>query len=610
MALTCGMRVSRCRRSRRSGTLDRTARTLRRCLNVLLLVGLSLRSAPSVWAQDPAPDDAWASGEVIEFGPDVDGADGQPVAPVTARFDAQAAAICREQLSQVGEGFRLYRLDHNGAWPELLSDMVPTYIADSTVLICPADEEGGDPVFRRDPEPRVKTSYAYEFAPSNYENARSVQRLYGAYAPVLRCWHHLALARGSDGLAHETVLGLDCGLRVVTSLPEWTEDSAVLDTILREVRTAVRRRDRYELVRSSFGVADLLSSDARDALLEQAESALTLGAGGARGGLLKLVGALRRAAKDQAGAREAYVEASQLLPDDAEVHFLAGVLLEASDQRDEAVKQFSRGLELQPDTVDVIRELGAIYAESGDTEGVQRIYGALQSVMRPRSFGYRVAMSDVSYAAGDLDAALDSSMWLLRAMPASTSLSHPLVRQMIDRIASIYEQRDQSDAARQLRTQIEPGTALIDSQAPPIAGRDQLGAEAAWEPATQPAILVFWESQSRSSERLLKAIAEALPELDSLGIDVVGVNRASDTSRELLFASVHAPFRHLYASSDAFRSYQIRSLPTCVYVDASGIVRYFDAGVTQKPSDHVRSRAASLVAPSVPSEFPAGTPEN
>src|SRR5436190_19389539 len=70
---------------------------------------------------------------------------------------------CEKNLLKVWVAIEKYRKDHNDL-PNWLSDLVPGYLADTNLLICPLSAESGQkPPGVKDP--KVSNAYHYEFNP-------------------------------------------------------------------------------------------------------------------------------------------------------------------------------------------------------------------------------------------------------------------------------------------------------------------------------------------------------------------------------------------------------------------------------------------------------------
>ena len=52
----------------------------------------------------------------------------------------------RDIWSAIGAALQAYEKDH-GDFPEWLSELHPNYLKDASILVCPADEEEGNPNF-------------------------------------------------------------------------------------------------------------------------------------------------------------------------------------------------------------------------------------------------------------------------------------------------------------------------------------------------------------------------------------------------------------------------------------------------------------------------------
>ena len=136
------------------------------------------------------------------------GCDNRPAPkPASIRTDEQ---VCGEQLKQVYQAIQAYRRDHKEL-PGWLSGLVPQYLADTNILICPT--------LARNPKPRpygglgdpvIPAAYVYDFSNALWvgqpmrEFKRRQMGLVGGGIPLVRCHQHeKALSISFDGALFE-----------------------------------------------------------------------------------------------------------------------------------------------------------------------------------------------------------------------------------------------------------------------------------------------------------------------------------------------------------------------------------------------------------------------
>jgi len=124
--------------------------------------------------------------------------------------DELAKEMCTENLRKIGEAIKQYKNDP-GDVPDGFADLYPDYLQDSSVLLCPADHSGGQPLAGAK-DPKMRCSYRYMFGPRTqgvsglnvalpvdfpareamtWKEARKLQLEYfGPVVPVVQCRHH------------------------------------------------------------------------------------------------------------------------------------------------------------------------------------------------------------------------------------------------------------------------------------------------------------------------------------------------------------------------------------------------------------------------------------
>lgn len=114
---------------------------------------------------------------------------------------AQAKAECRKHLETIYSAIQAYRKEHKDT-PNWLSDLVPKYLPDARVLLCPTGRPAGELLFGLD-DPKLPTSYVYEFCnrpvPPIIRGGSSItmkqwrqdtMALVGGGTPIVRCHLH------------------------------------------------------------------------------------------------------------------------------------------------------------------------------------------------------------------------------------------------------------------------------------------------------------------------------------------------------------------------------------------------------------------------------------
>jgi hypothetical protein len=144
--------------------------------------------------------------------------------PYEPSTDKAESTACRKNLQKINAAIKAYRKDHQDV-PNWLSDLVPNYLADTNLLICPVTKRTG----HRSPygvlDPKVYSSYLYEFTPTPIPQVvkgawpgpdmtmrdwkRQQMELAGQQVPLVRC------------LLHDPALNLAIGGKIYESPVFW-----------------------------------------------------------------------------------------------------------------------------------------------------------------------------------------------------------------------------------------------------------------------------------------------------------------------------------------------------------------------------------------------------
>ncbi len=138
--------------------------------------------------------------------------------------DKNESAACKKNLEKINAAIEAYRRDHKEI-PNWLNELVPKYLADTNLLVCPVTKHTGQQSAFGVLDPKVYSSYLYEFTPtpipevvkgafpgpkmSMGEWKHQQMKLVGGEVPLVRC------------LLHEPALNLSIGGKVYESPVYW-----------------------------------------------------------------------------------------------------------------------------------------------------------------------------------------------------------------------------------------------------------------------------------------------------------------------------------------------------------------------------------------------------
>src|SRR5579863_9435524 len=114
------------------------SRTARLMLVEVMLGAVTFSATPPVRAQSSATD-------------------------ANSKRDIEEKTECIRNLKLIYAAIQAYKFDHKDV-PNWLSDLVPQYLADTSVLICPACRRAGETETSALADPRIPSSYVYQFS--------------------------------------------------------------------------------------------------------------------------------------------------------------------------------------------------------------------------------------------------------------------------------------------------------------------------------------------------------------------------------------------------------------------------------------------------------------
>jgi len=136
---------------------------------------------------------------------------------VSVELTTKEKEDCTRNLQTIYKAIEAYRRDHKNI-PNWFSDLVPDYLPDVNVLICPVCRRTGETDAAPLSDPRVASSYLFEFCPvplgtaapgspkvTRREWKQRQMGIVGSVVPIVRCRHHQpTLNLAFDGRVYES----------------------------------------------------------------------------------------------------------------------------------------------------------------------------------------------------------------------------------------------------------------------------------------------------------------------------------------------------------------------------------------------------------------------
>lgn len=141
----------------------------------------------------------------------------QTNAPASAsKPEDEERQACGRNLMKIYAAIQAYQDEHKDL-PNWLSDLVPQYLPDANVLVCPTCKRTGKTEGPPLADPKIASSYLFEFCPVPLGNLAPLARdrtrrewkrrqmgLIGSVVPIIRCRHHSPVLNVSfDGKLYE-----------------------------------------------------------------------------------------------------------------------------------------------------------------------------------------------------------------------------------------------------------------------------------------------------------------------------------------------------------------------------------------------------------------------
>ena len=251
-------------------------------------------------------------------------------APVNTEKTEKDVEDCKQHLIQIGKALQTYLKEHDD-FPQWLSDLYPKYLPEANLLLCPADRNGGRPIFSSNTDPKMPVSYGYQFHPGYRKSTQENRAIYSDVIPLARCRHH----------ANQPFdcLNLSFSFNVYPSSHVWENTpEEMYGTSKKTIEALEAALQRLTDNEKSF---DVYRS------------------------LVRLYIEVGRE-KDAGSLINRFK--SSMKPDDLQAHFVLGTMLEIANQSEEVLAVFEKFEKRHPDNRYALEELARIHEELGNSD--------------------------------------------------------------------------------------------------------------------------------------------------------------------------------------------------------------------------------------------------
>lgn len=532
-----------------------------------------------------------------------------PAASEAAPHDDVVAA-CTRHLQVIGQALAAYQRDH-GELPPHLSDLVPRYITDKTLLHCPADRSPGKPgvggkgwptvSFPADPKLPISYSYDMSLAPNprgiflgplpaggaaTWRALRMAQRVnYGDRAPMVRCWHHW-YTRAAHG--QSIVLNLTPSGQVYRSTWNWEHDRetipVVLDRLERDVDAGAqtfRRRWLPERIAGYFPYARARVGREPPAPRAQfrrvAEKLTVLARTASRpfaGQVLSAAGTMYDAAGDAASAVARLEAALPLGGDDwgATYRLAIHYLYDEERQPEKAIALLEQARSrwavnpAVPDSEAITLLLSDAYGRIGRHDRAAALLRGLIA-RDPKNAFLKDMLARAYEDAGQYDAAIQVLQRLAAGRKGWWDTHY------LERLAATYERAGRRDQAEAVRQEIDPTLKWIGHPAPDFTLRDAAGQTVRLSDLRGKVVLLgfsaSWCPPCRAEAPRLEALYRKYRDQ---GLVVLSLNSEKNHEAAIDFARKSFTFPLLLDAGELYTRYGVHGVPCTFLIDRSGKV--------------------------------------
>lgn len=492
--------------------------------------------------------------------------------------DSPEMTATKQNLAEIGKAIDTYR-EEKGDFPDWLSALVPKYL-DAKLLICPADEAGGDPKVPEAIDPNEPCSYIYEFNPA-WKNAKIAELgMFGEVVPIVRALHF------TDESGEPLVINLSVGGDIYLSAIDWQAEDKAMDglfeTFKKNLQTGEKEGDSHLITRIIFELPKPTTEELEglaDATLEtEPENAVAH----------KLKGIVSILRGNVPNALTEFETAIPRLPKDTDLFVITAVLYARTNRPDDAIEAFEKARKLQPDakllgwTFPTFAEL---YVQADRMRDAETLLAQYKLAMNPDDITARLILGDIYVALKRLDEATKVFETLDTEFPDDEDI--------LNRLVYVYRETGDDEKLNAIQERLDPGQGLVGENAPDFAGTDLDGHPVSLESLRGKVVLLsFWATWCGPCMMEIPHLAELHAELESKGLVIVGVNNETEDGRQkaVAYAQKNIPYTVLLDMNGMMEDYIVSSIPVSFIIDQEGVIRHRIVGFSEDLVNQTRER--------------------
>jgi tetratricopeptide (TPR) repeat protein/peroxiredoxin len=477
-------------------------------------------------------------------------------------LDAENIKICTKNLVEIGKALQAYQEKH-GDIPEWLSDLYPEYLKDKKLFLCPADSALGDPAYPQAKDPKLPVSYVYEFNPSMREHKIEQRRAFGDIIPIVRCRHH---RKGEEPV----FLNLSYAFEVYQSGINWEREPRALENLLANIKKNIIEDSPESAANISLEAISYLNREQMKEIGTFAEEIVKFQSdNGPAYKVYSLMQLMERRNPEETLA--AFGKAMALLPKDAEVHYVAGMLYSQFRRPQEAIEALEVMLQLQPDNPKFFQSypvISQLYVQAGREKDVDKLIDRFKLAMNSDSPQDQVYLGDMLIARKRYQEALQIFEKLSEEDPSETYF--------MGRLAEIHQAMGNSELAREYQRKTDPSAAMVGEVVPDFSATDLDGKPISLKDYRGKVVLLdFWAVWCRPCTSEMPNVKRIYEKFNDSGFEIIGISLDTDESRLRAYIKDNGiTWRQVFSgrgwSSPVSRQYGIRSIPAPWLIDKDG----------------------------------------
>ena len=315
-----------------------------------------------------------------------------------------------------------------------------------------------------------------------------------------------------------------------------------------------------------------------------------------------VLGELYRAQGRPLEAIDMYEEAVKLNPNDIQMLSSLGAIYFSLRSYEKTISLLNRIIALSNSSFSHYSMLATCYVQLGRKDEAVKLADEVREKIENEESPMNLMMLAMSYGAlGDIYREIGKYDEAIKALRKAIELAPPMKATFQSRLAVVYARAGKPELAEKMRTDSIPEAARIGKDAIDFNLQDMSGKRVRLSDFKGKTILLdFWATWCGPCVAEIPTLEALCRKYKDRGLVVIGMNTESDHAKVKDFIKDRISYIVLLNAEGKSKEYGVEGLPTKIYIDAEGKIRYRDLGFNPGNGNETEDKIQKLLMETQP----------